>query len=245
MGPSSTWDPERWLTASDRARSATSTHLDDLRRALEPVGNASVDAMLDIGCGYGGLSRTVGEYVGAKTIHGVDVDPGVAQEVAGKGVEFALADVGAGGLPFQSSKFDFLMSLGMLDYLPTFDGAMIEMHRLLSPGGMVLIALPNLASWHNRLALMLGYQPRDIEISKERLTGLMPWYRDEPPTGHIHTATPRAFVALMEHHGFKLLRLTAGRPGGRAKPKVLEAVDALLSRRITLARRCFYLMRKS
>jgi len=244
MGPGGTWKPERWLTANDRARSATSTHLDDLRRALEPVRNASVDAMLDIGCGFGGLSRTVGEYVGAKTVHGVDVDAGVAQEVADKGVEFALADVGAGRLPFDPGKFDFLMSLGMLDYLPTFDGAMIEMHRLLAPRGMVLIALPNLASWHNRLALMLGYQPRDVEISEERLTGLMPWYRDEPPTGHIHTVTPRAFVALMEHHGFTLVRLTAGRPGGRSKPRVVKAIDALLSRRITLARRCFYLMRK-
>jgi SAM-dependent methyltransferase len=244
MKSKGSWNPERWVTSNDRARSATSTHLADLRRALEPVRKTPIDAMLDIGCGYGGLAMTVGEYVVAKTVCGVDVDPTVAEEAASKGVDFVLADVADGELPFESGKFDFLMSLGMLDYLAAFDGAMKEMHRLLTPGGTALIVLPNLASWHNRLALMLGYQPRDIEISAERLTGLMPWYRNEPPTGHIHTATAPAFVALMEHHGFDLVRVTAGRPGGRAKPAVLEAVDALLSRRTTLARRCFYLMRK-
>jgi SAM-dependent methyltransferase len=134
----------------------------------------------------------------------------------------------------------------MLDYLPDFDPAIEEMARLTRPGGYVLISLPNLASWHNRLALLLGYQPRDVEISQRFLVGAHPTYRqrNDRPVGHIHTATTAAFRELMEAHRFETVRVTAGRPKLWRRSFAVRIVDRLLSQHAGLARRFFYLGRR-
>jgi hypothetical protein len=90
-----------------------------------------------------------------------------------------------------------------MDTLVSFDDLVREMHRVLRPGGYLLVTLPNLASWHNRIALLLGFQPRDVEISSEILPGVVPGYADESPAGHIHVPTLRAFLDLMRYHGFE------------------------------------------
>ena len=130
----------------------------------------------------------------------------------------------------------------MLVYLPDFDPLLREVRRVLRTGGYALISLPNLAGWQNRLSLLLGYQIRDVEVSQEKAAGLHPWYAsDGNPVGHIHTLTVGAFRELMTHHGFETVRVTRGIPGGRQKSSLVRWVDRMLSRRVTLARRFFYL----
>lgn len=70
------------------------------------------------------------------------------------------------------------------------------------------------------------------------------FYRGEQPAGHIHTATVRAFTDLMAFHGFRLVRISGGRPTMRTVKPWLDAVDRLFTRRPTLARRFYYLGQK-
>jgi SAM-dependent methyltransferase len=234
------WEPDRFVTDNDRGRSRTAFSLDELRRAAEPMRRDSLTRMLDIGCGFGGLSSAVGQYVGAKEVHGVDIDPRVVEEAGSKGVEVVLQDAGADALPYPDGHFDVVMTLGMMDYLVSFDPMLREVNRLLAVGGNVLVALPNLSSWHNRMMLLAGYQPRDIEISSERLVGLPRGYEGEGPAGHIHIPTTKAFTELMEYHGFRTVKLTAGRPAQRPAHPVLRMADAVLGSRPSLARRFYY-----
>jgi len=239
-----TWDPARWITDNDRERSRTSHGLNDLRRALDEVGSEPVTRFLDVGCGYGGLSRLAGEYLGAEQVHGVDIDDRVVDEAVAKGVQVTLQDVSAGPLPFQDGSFDGVMTLGMMDYLVSFDGVVRDLNRVIRDDGWVLVTLPNLASWHNRLALLLGYQPRDVEISSEILAGVAPGYAGEPPAGHIHIPTVKAFTELMTHHGFETMAVLGGRPRMNPTHPLLATADRVLSRRPTLARRFYYVGRK-
>ena len=87
--------------------------------------------------------------------------------------------------------------------------------------------------------LLLGYQPRDVEISGEVLVGVPAGYAGEAPDGHIHIPTLRAFTELMEHHGFASVQLSRGRPIMRPIHPALRFVDLVLTRRVSLARR-FY-----
>ncbi|MCG7592776.1 class I SAM-dependent methyltransferase [Mycobacterium sp. PSTR-4-N] len=200
--------------------------------------------MLDIGCGFGGLAKLVGDYVGASEINGVDIDPRVVDEAADKGVSVILQDISRGALPFDDSYFDFTMSLGVWDYLEYFDGVIREISRITRVGGTVLVSLPNLASWNNRLSLLAGYQPRDVEISNEILAGVpyRPYLKaGQRPAGHIHVPTLRAFVDLMEYHGYETVSVLPGRPVvNTVSNKLVWAIDNALSRRPSLARRFYY-----
>ena len=108
----------------------------------------------------------------------------------------------------------------------------------------MLIALPNLASWHNRLMLLSGYQIRDIEVSSETVVGVPRRYRGQEPTGHIHTVTPGAFSELMTYHGFQMLKMFPGTPHATRINPLLALADSVLALKVSLARRFFYLGRK-
>jgi len=233
-----------WLTERDKERSATVSGIPYLLKALQPVREKRIVRLLDIGCGFGGLTRLVGEHLGIDELHGIDIDERILEEALGKGVQARRVDVQKETLPYADGFFDLVISLGMIDYLPTFDPLVREVNRVLAPGGHALASLPNLASWHNRLALLLGYQPRDVEISDSLLAGVLPSYRGDVPSGHIHTATTKAFIQLMEFHGFSTVRISSGSWQTRRRNAVLVAMDRILSKRATLARRFFYLGRK-
>jgi len=237
-----TLSESKWITSNDLGRSATASMLRDLSRALQPIRNCKFARLLDIGCGFGGLTRFVGETLAIDEIHGIDIDGQALGEAAGKGVITHQLDVGTKTLPFEDNFFDLVLSFGMLDYLPFFDHFLREVSRVTRPGGYTLISLPNLASWHNRVFLLMGYQPRDVEVSQEIVVGVHPWYNADPkPTGHVHSLTTRAFEELMTYHGFETLKVTGATPGGRNKSRVIAFADALFSRKVTLARRFFYL----
>ena len=231
-----------WISTRDYDRSQTTHMLPYLYEALRPLRVEPLRQLLDIGCGFGGLTRLVAEHLGIHEAHGLDIDPVALEEASEKHVVAHRVDIGEGRLPFADGSFDLVTSFGVLDYLPSFDSTLREIRRVLRPGGYALISLPNLASWHNRLFLVLGYQLRDVEISREQVVGVHPWYAsDNHPVGHIHTVTVPAFRELMEYHRFRTVRVTPGVPGGRAKSRLVGLLDGLLSRRVTLARRFFYL----
>jgi len=213
--------------------------------ALRPLRGQLLRGLLDIGCGFGGLTRVVADHLQIAEAHGLDVDAAALEEAREKGVVTKHFDIREGRLPFLDGAFDLVMSFGVLDYLADFDPILREIHRVLRPGGHALISLPNLAGWQNRLFLLLGYQLRDVEVSRERVVGVHPWYAsDNHPVGHIHTVTVSGFRELMEHHGFRTIRITGGVPGGRKRHRLVNLLDVLLSWRVTLARRFFYLGRR-
>jgi SAM-dependent methyltransferase len=233
------------LTGNDRQRSATASGMPALFRALQPVPHSSLGPVLDIGCGYGGITRAVGDHLNARDLHGVDIDPGVIAEASNKGIQAQRVDVESEPIPYPDETFDLAFSLGMLDYLPTFDGLFLEVNRVLAADGFVLFSIPNLGSWHNRLALLLGYQPRDVEVSDRAVVGTMPHYKGDQPAGHLHTATLRAFRELAELHGFTEVAVTGGSWATRKTPKIALAIDGLFARLPSLSRRYFFLGRKS
>jgi SAM-dependent methyltransferase len=237
---------ETWITASDFCRSTTAHMLRDLKLALEPLHHAGIQRMLDIGCGFGGVARFVGMHLGVNDIRGLDRDLSVLAEARAKGVAAELADLAAEPLPHLDGAFDLVTSFGMLDYFADFDVVIQEMRRVLRARGYAMISLPNLAGWQNRIALLLGYQPRDVEVSKEFVVGVHPHYRTQKPSpvGHIHTVTTAGFRELMERHGFETLRVTGAQPVPQGCGWLVARLDGILSRSASLARRFFYLGKK-
>ncbi len=187
----------------------------------------------------------MGNHLGIKKVYGVDIDTKALSEASRKGMEVCQWDINQVPLPYPSEHFDLVTSFGVLDYLPWFDDVLREMCRILKPGGYSIVSLPNLASWINRLFLLLGYQPRDIEVSKEKLVGVHPSYRhDDRPTRHIHAITTRAFRELMERLGFCTICVRGGRPLNIRKPFLIDTIDSFLGKSALLARRFFYVGQK-
>ncbi len=100
-------------------------------------------ALLDAGCGTGGLIRRLGpRRVGWKWT-GVDVSP-LALELVRKrcGATADLQEGSVTALPFDNGVFDAVVSADVLYHLDDDSAALREFHRVLCPGGVLVVNVP-------------------------------------------------------------------------------------------------------
>ena len=122
----------------------------------------------------------------------------------------------AQALPFENASIDVILSNQVIEHLAGTDLFMSEIRRLLRPGGYAVVSTNNLASLHNILALMLGWQPWASHVS-DQITGLgnpiSPLGRQPGVSGatHLRIFTGRALADLARHHGLRVeLQRSAG-----------------------------------
>jgi SAM-dependent methyltransferase len=109
------------------------------------------DTVLDLGCGEG--RHVIAFYVEAN-VHAIGVDLGFAdlQKTAEKFAPFHEPDNGkkqlhlactnALQLPFANASFDKVICSEVLEHIPDYHGALLEIARILKPGGVAAISVP-------------------------------------------------------------------------------------------------------
>ncbi len=108
--------------------------------------------VLDIGCGTGRLAErlvTASEVRSLRSVVGCDFSAGMlahaaerlARGGATRAVAAALVRGDATRLPFADASFDAAVSTEAFHWFPDQDAALRELHRVLRPGGRLLLAL--------------------------------------------------------------------------------------------------------
>jgi ubiquinone/menaquinone biosynthesis C-methylase UbiE len=144
--------------------------------AIDLLGEAK-GRLLEVGCGPAVMTPEL-VAMGFEA-HGIDVSCEMIrrarQRMAGHPLEkrctFAVDDVER--WHFSEASFDAVLCMGVLEYLPRYSRALAEMARVLKPGGMAVIALPNRASAYH--VVRDGY--RALRALERRIRGRRPPYR--------------------------------------------------------------------
>lgn len=106
-------------------------------------------AVLDIGCGRGHFLKSLRQQ--GWTCTGTELT-----ETAGRHARDTLSlDVRIGpfdGALFPDASFDAVYLWHVLEHIPNTAAALAEVRRLLRPGGLLVIAVPNLESWQAGLS---------------------------------------------------------------------------------------------
>ena len=149
------------------------------------------ERILDVGCGPGFYVVELLEEVGdAGSVVGVDSSPqmlAVAARRAEEHPNVAFHEADAASLPLEDESFDAILSVQVVEYVPDADRALAEMHRVLRPGGRVVVWDVDwtTVSWHST-------DPAGMEAA------LLAW--DE----HLaHPALPRTLGARLRSAGFE------------------------------------------
>jgi len=168
--------------------------------------------VLDAGCGEGVL---VDEYAARLHITGVD-----ANYVSDRVTSASLT-----ALPFPGASFDRALCLDVLEHLAYDDQprALAELHRVLVPGGELLVSVPNLAHLQSRIHFLL--RGRLIRTASEYK------HPGDRPVGEYLQLASRAGFTLVARRGIfptvpVLTRLIRRHP--RALAPVHRALTALL-----------------
>lgn len=191
--------------------------LEAVRRWLD--GAAAGERVLDAGCGEGIL---VEEYAGRLAIEGIDANYSSARVRRGS----------LTALPFAEAAFDRALCLDVLEHLTFAEQprALAELFRVLRPGGLLLVSIPNLAHLQSRVHFAL--QGRLIRTASEDK------HPGDRPAGDYLTLGRRAGFTLVSRRGIFptvpiLTRLI------RRHPRALLPLHRLLTRLLPVPGWCF------
>lgn len=191
--------------------------LDAVRRWLDALPASA--RVLDAGCGEGVL---VDEYAGRLAIEGID--PNYASDRVTTGSLTAL--------PYDDAAFDRALCLDVLEHL-TFEDqprALAELHRVLKPGGELLVSIPNLAHLQSRVHFLLT--GRLIRTASE-----IKHPGDRPAEDYVALARRAGFTLVARRGIFPtvpvLTRLI------RRHPRRLQPLHRLLTRLLPVPGWCF------
>lgn len=109
------------------------SHLDRVDR-LMPL--ASGSKVLEVGCGSGHLTRRLAER--GVDIVGIDANPNAASVAGNDRVRTMRAE----SLSFDDDSFDAIVSIHAIEHIPALEVALVEMARVLRPGGDALFIYP-------------------------------------------------------------------------------------------------------
>lgn len=239
-------DGEAVITADDLGISAQARALPDLDGMLAALRRRDPDlrgSLLDVGCGMGALTVHIGRRLGITDLVGVDCDAERLRLAEARGIRTHLVDLEADGMPVESGSVGLVTCFGVLAYLALFDQTFSETARVLRDGGWFLFSMPNLGSLGNRLALLLGYQPSQVDVSSEH-RGVGTLHRGPlnrrgmPPL--LHSATLRCMTELLDLYGFDVVVVRGFSPR-RSRHALSRRVAARFP---SLSRRFLVLARK-
>lgn len=145
--------------------------------------------LLDIGCWGGDSAQQIGVQNRYRFVVGLDLPFASGIQTRKKGFQAILANLNHGGLPFKKEVFEGVLCLAILAQV--FDPIQLvsEIHRVLAPGGELVISVPNVASFSNRLRILLGRVP---------VTSLDPGWNG----GQLHSFTLFDVTRLLKTNGF-------------------------------------------
>jgi SAM-dependent methyltransferase len=128
-----------------RAMALRGVHEGVLRSVQKCIPPDKSVAVLDVGAGQGALSKRLHESGYTVYACGLDADNFVYDPV-----EFRAAD-GAECLPYDDGAFDVVVAAELIEHLLDQMTFFKESHRVLKPGGGLIISTPNILSMKSRL----------------------------------------------------------------------------------------------
>jgi SAM-dependent methyltransferase len=178
--------------------------------------------VLDVPAGAGALSWRLAEM--GLVVTAADLEP---EGFCAPGMDCAQADLNA-RLPFPAASFDAVVCVEGLEHLESPAGALRELHRVLRPGGRLVVTTPNPTSVSSRLRFLLtGF----FSVAERPINEAHP----VPGAGHISMLTYPLLRYLLHTNGFRLTQVSgAVRRGGAwfglLRPAAAAALHKALQR---------------
>lgn len=109
--------------------------------------------------------------------------------------EFRLVNLERDRFPEADSTYDVIVCNQVLEHIKNIFLSLTEMHRVLKPGGFLLVSVPNLSALHNCLLTFLGRQPTTICIPGSHVRGYAIWSMSEflKRNGHFRVREMKGF----------------------------------------------------
>jgi SAM-dependent methyltransferase len=162
----------RWKVRADALHFATDWIATwACRRAGEVTGRPM--RVLDVGLGGGRDLLAIRQRCGAGGVElfGVESQQPLVEAARANGIQTFAVNLERDRLPMADGFFDLVIANHVIEHLKELPWFFAEVGRVLTGGALAVIGCPNLGSWHNRLALLLGRQPPCMKVLGPHVRG--------------------------------------------------------------------------
>ena len=166
-----------------------------MRLMKELINQIQYSTALSLGCGDGILSRKT---IDKPFLVGIDSSSIMARSAKNNLDHIIMADLDT-SIPLRSGVINLCTAVDIIEHLINTDNFLIEINRTLCSSGTLILVTPNLASFVERILLLLGFQPQNVEVSRIEKFGSL---RKTPPVGHFRGFTWGALRDMLQYHGF-------------------------------------------
>jgi ubiquinone/menaquinone biosynthesis C-methylase UbiE len=185
-------------------------YLAGIRRLLPRATVPLMPAILDVGCGTGvNLLEAARWFAPARLLCGIDLAPGMAAvaraKAAAAGVPAQITVGDAEQLPYADRTFDLVLCNSVLHWFKDRRQALCEMHRVLRPGGQLLLIGAVAPAFQEWFALVDGLM--HASTGSKPLSQIPPLPTAAEVAGHLQAA---GFV--LEHFANPMHRQTIAEP---------------------------------
>jgi len=129
--------------------------------------------------------------------------------------DVASPDLNTIQLDLEDNSADFVLLCEVIEHLYNPDLVLSECRRVLKKNGTLVLTTPNLASWFNRILLVTGYFPMNMDISCQlRYSGKKDILSKKPVSGvlfnplydvHVRLYTVRTLEILFKEWRFEVV----------------------------------------
>ena len=155
--------------------------------------------LLDIACGDATISLQLKNTLNCE-VKAVEMIAENISKAREKGIDAKKVDLNKEKLPFQKNSFEGVFAGEILEHVIDSEGLLLEINRVLKKNGTLLITVPNIANWYNRLIMLFGYLPHYVESGSREAYGT--------PfgciNGHVKAFTKNSLIQMLEKHGFEI-----------------------------------------
>lgn len=155
--------------------------------------------ILDVGCGNCWTHKL---FDGSRVEHfGIDISDNALTRAEKKGVIVKKVDLDSSPIPFEDQFFDLVLCSDIIEHTLYPENIVKEARRVLKDGGHLIVVVPNIAAWFNRILLLMGFFPWGVEstATMELRDVFFHWN-----TGHMRTYTKRSITHVLELTGFQI-----------------------------------------
>ena len=145
--------------------------------------------ILDVGCADGALLAPISKQY---RIIGVDVSTPMMELALKNGYSEIITASLEAGLPFGNDAFDGVFCGETLEHVVDTDFALCELNRVLKPGGVLVVTVPNVRT----------------------IFSLIRWFLNDPPmfgaryrSGHVRDFTTKHIRVALRNNGFETVKL--------------------------------------
>jgi ubiquinone/menaquinone biosynthesis C-methylase UbiE len=133
--------------------------------------NIYYEKVLDLGAGNGDDLLAIRNNNENAQLFAIENYKPCIKELENRNIKYFSLNLENQKLPFGDNEMDLIIANQILEHTKEIFWIFHEISRVLKPGGYFLVGVPNLASLHNRILLLMGKQPSCIYPESAHVRG--------------------------------------------------------------------------